>query len=103
MTRRTFQRVTAPSLTLAYYKDRQHQDGTVRVSRIREMVSELGTPPQGNVYVELPEVGVHPMASGIVSKDIPAVEEAIFSFSEQVLGLRPLACSPEVETQSCKG
>lgn len=103
MTRRTFQRVTAPSLTLAYYKDRQHQDGTVRVSRIRKMVSELGTPPQENVYVELPEVGVHPMASGIVSKDIPAVEEAIFSFCEQVLGLRPLACSPQVETQSCEG
>lgn len=90
MTRKTFEKVTVPSLTLAYYKDKKHQDGTVRVSEIRKMVSELGTPANENVYIELPNVGVHPMACGIVSKDIPSVEKAIFSFSEKILGLKPV-------------
>lgn len=85
----TFRRVVAPSLTLAYYKDEKHQDGTVRVSRIRRMVSQLATPPDENVYVELPEVGVHPMACAVVSQDIPSVERAIFAFCDEVLGLRP--------------
>lgn len=86
----TFRRVVAPSLTLAYYKDEKHQDGTVRVDRIRRMVSQLSTPPDENVYVELPDVGVHPMACSVVSRDIPSVERAIFAFCDDVLGLRPL-------------
>ena len=90
MKKTTFERVKAPSLTLAYYKDKRHQDGTVRVERIRKMVSELGTPPGENIYEELPDVGIHPMACGIVSKDIPAVERAVFSFAETVLGLQPV-------------
>lgn len=88
MNRKTFEKITAPSLTLSYYKDKEHQDGTVRVSEIRKMVSELGTSARENVYVELPEVGVHPMACGIASKDIPSVEKTIFSFSEKILGLK---------------
>lgn len=90
MTRRTFERVTAPCLTLAYYKDEDHQDETVRVSEIRKMYAELGTPADEKAYVELPGVGVHPMACGIVSKDIPSVERELFSFSEKTLGLKPV-------------
>ena len=83
----TFEKITAPSLTLAYYKDEKHQDPTVRVEKIRWAHSLLGS--KEKKYVELPTVGVHPMASSIVSKDIPAVENAIFDFTEKVLKIEP--------------
>lgn len=85
----TFSRVKAPCLTLSYYKDDEHQDPTVRVEKIRWMSSLLGTPEGEKVYAELPTVGVHPMASGIVSKDIPAVERQVDAFTQDVLGIRP--------------
>ncbi|MDD4819643.1 MAG: alpha/beta hydrolase [Flavobacteriales bacterium] len=83
----TFDKITAPSLTLAYYKDENHQDPTVSVEKIRWAHSLLGSSEKK--YVELPTVGVHPMASSIVSKDIPAVENAIFDFTENTLKIEP--------------
>lgn len=88
MNAETFSRVKAPCLTLAYYKDKDHQDPTVRVEKIRWMNSLLGTSKGEKVYVELPTVGVHPMASGTVSKDIPAVEAQVDTFTQNVLGIR---------------
>lgn len=100
MTAQTFRRISAPSLTLAYYKDKKHQDGTVRVSRIRKMVSLLATPPEENIYVELPDVGVHPMANGTVSKDIPAVEEAIFDFCQNILKLHAVQTADTLRSET---
>jgi hypothetical protein len=81
----TFRKITAPSLTLAYYKDEENQDRTVRVDKIREMHSQLSSTVK--CYTELPTVGVHPMACGVVSHDIDAVEEAIYDFTENTLNI----------------
>ncbi|MBQ2422181.1 MAG: alpha/beta fold hydrolase [Flavobacteriales bacterium] len=80
-----FRKITAPSLTLAYYKDEENQDHTVRVDKIREMHSQLSSTVK--CYTELPTVGVHPMACGVVSHDIDAVEEAIYDFTENTLNI----------------
>ena len=90
MNAETFSKVKAPCLTLAYYKDKDNQDPTVRVEKIRWMNSLLGTHDGEKVYVELPGVGVHPMASGIVSKDIPAVENQVNEFTQNILGIHPV-------------
>ena len=82
----TFEKITAPSLTLAYYKDTENQDNTVRVDKIREMHSQLSSPTKH--YVELPTVGVHPMACGVVSHDIDAVENTVYDFTENTLGIK---------------
>ncbi|MBO4960617.1 MAG: hypothetical protein J6C80_00065 [Flavobacteriales bacterium] len=84
----TYEKIVCPSLTLAYYKDPDNQDRTVRVDKIKEMHSLLSSPIKS--YVELPSVGVHPMACGVISHDIEAVEDAIYNFTENTLGIAPV-------------
>ena len=89
MTEETFKNVKCPSLTVAYYKDEGHQDPTVMVEAEGWMNDEISTPEEYKRFVKLPNVGVHPMASGIMSKDLPAVRKTINSFAEEVLKLEP--------------
>ncbi|MBX2942150.1 MAG: alpha/beta hydrolase [Cyclobacteriaceae bacterium] len=89
MNRKTFSRVTQPSLTLYYYKDEQHQDPTVKVSAILRMNEELGTPAALKEAIAIPDVGAHVIGSYLVSKDLKSVEKAINAFAEQKLGLKP--------------
>jgi pimeloyl-ACP methyl ester carboxylesterase len=89
MIEETFKNVNCPSLTVAYYKDEEHQDPTVMVEAEGWMNNEIATPKELKRFVKLPNVGVHPVASGIMSKDLPAVRETINSFAEEVLKLEP--------------
>lgn len=89
MNRKTFSRVTQPSLTLYYYKDEQHQDPTVKVSAILRMNEELGTPAALKEAIAIPDAGAHVIGSYLVSKDLKSVEKAINAFAEQKLGLKP--------------
>ncbi len=82
-----FEKVICPSLTLAYYKDEEHQDPTVKVSAMRWMNETLGTDMNKKRLVELPTVGVHPMASSLRSKDVEAVELETIKFLKEVLHL----------------
>ncbi len=77
----TFQKVKCPSLTLYYYKNEKEQDPTVKVSAMLKMNEELGTPYQLKATVAIPKAGGHVLGSHVVSKDIPAVEEAVKIFA----------------------
>lgn len=90
MNKSTFEKVTCPSLTLYYYKDEAHQDPTVKVSAIREMNSQLGTPADMKVEKAIPDAGAHVIGSHLTSKDIPAVEAAINQFAIEKLKMTPI-------------
>lgn len=85
MTRQTFSAVKQPVLTLYYYKDEQHQDPVVKVSSMRKMMKELGTPDSLKREQAIPNAGEHVLGSYILSKDIPSVESAITRFMQEVL------------------
>ena len=89
MTTDVFKKVTCPSLTVAYYKDEEHQDPTVKVEAEEWMNSEIATSSDKKRFVKLPNVGGHPLASGMLSKDIESVRKTTFSFAEEVLKLDP--------------
>ncbi len=80
MTKETFDKVHQPVLTLFYYKDDANQDPVVKVSAMRQMVEELGTPANLKKEMAIPNAGNHVMGSYILSKDIPSVEKAITDF-----------------------
>ena len=88
MTEETFKNVKCPSLTIAYYKDEEHQDPTVKVEAEEWMSSLISTPESKKRFVKLPNVGGHPLASGIFSKDLESVRVTINSFADDVLGLK---------------
>ncbi len=85
MTTQLFEQIDCPSLTVAYFKDKKHQDPTVKVSAQRWMHQHLATAESQKRYVELASVGVHPLASGLRSKDIQGVEAVTKAFINEVL------------------
>ena len=87
MTTSVLKKVKCPSLTVAYYKDEEHQDPTVKVEAQEWMNNEISTPNELKRFVKLPNVGGHPLASGILSKDLESVRKTTFSFAEEVLKL----------------
>jgi esterase/lipase len=90
MTKSLFKRVKQPSLTLYYYKDEANQDQTVRVDAMLRMERELGTPDEMKEAIAIPGAGGHVLGSSVVSKDIPAVENAIDKFAVEKLKLVPV-------------
>ncbi|OQP68024.1 alpha/beta hydrolase [Niastella populi] len=90
MNKETFERVKQPTLVLYYYKNEVHQDSTVKVSAIREMFSQLGTPADKKREKAMPNTGNHVIGSWIRSKDIPGVEQEIALFMTEVLGIKPI-------------
>ncbi|MGN6419034.1 MAG: alpha/beta hydrolase [Pseudobacter sp.] len=87
MTPATFHRIDQPTLVLYYYKDEVHRDSTVRVSAIKKMYEELGTPAGKKRAVSVPNAGNHVIASWIKSKDVATVEAETAKFFTEVLGL----------------
>lgn len=90
MNKTTFAKVKQPSLTLYYYMDEEHQDPTVKVSAMLKMEEELGTPTAMKEAIAIPNAGAHVIGSHLVSKDLEAVQNAINTFAEQKLGMKPL-------------
>lgn len=86
----TFHKVRVPALNLYYYKDKQHQDPTVKVSAILWMQKQLGTPDSLKQAVAVPEAGAHVLGCSFVSKDVPGVEKAIYQFADNKLGLKAI-------------
>jgi predicted Ser/Thr protein kinase len=87
MNKETFQKVKQPTLLLYYYKDKVHQDSTVKVSAMHEMFAQLGTPADKKRSVPMPKTGDHVISSYIRSKDIPGVTKEIEKFMNEVLGI----------------
>ncbi|HWB90319.1 MAG TPA: alpha/beta hydrolase [Puia sp.] len=87
MNKSTFEKVTQPVGLFYYYKDKIHQDSTVKVSAELEMFDELGTPVALKYKEAIPGAGTHVIGSSIRSHDVPAVEKGIVHFLSDILHL----------------
>ncbi len=90
MNERTFGQVKQPVGLFYYYKDKVHQDSTVKVSAELSMFDELGTPSTLKYKEAIPEAGTHVIGSSIRSHDVPAVEKGITHFLSDIVHL-PIA------------
>ena len=86
----TFEKIKQPALLCYYYKDQIHQDSTVKVSAMKRMFRELGTPADKKMEVAIPNAGSHVIGSFIKSKDYKTVEEACSRFATEILQLKPV-------------
>jgi pimeloyl-ACP methyl ester carboxylesterase len=84
----TFEKIHQPSLTLYYYKNEQEQDPEVKVSAMLEMNAELATPDSLKQTIAFPDASVHVIASGLRSKAVDKVYDAMVVFAEQKLSMR---------------
>jgi pimeloyl-ACP methyl ester carboxylesterase len=84
----TFKKVTQPVLLLYYYKDEEHQDPVVKVSAMKRMFDQLGTPEKLKRQVAVPNAGDHVIGSYIKSKDIQTVEAETEKFGMEILQLK---------------
>lgn len=84
-----FEKITQPVLLLYYYKDEDNQDKVVKVSAMRRMFAQLGTPPDKKREMALPNAGDHVIGSYIKSKDLHGVEMEIEKFAKEILQLKP--------------
>jgi len=83
-----FEKVTQPVLLLYYYKDEDHQDPTVKVSAMKRMFRQLGTPDSLKRAVAIPNADAHVIGSFLKSKDVAGVEKECIKFGEEVLKLK---------------
>lgn len=83
----TFRKVKQPSLLLYYYKDKEHQDQVVKVSAMKRMFLQLGTPGNLKRQVAIPNAGDHVIGSYVKSKDFQTVEDECEKFAVEVLHL----------------
>lgn len=84
-----FEKINQPVLLLYYYKDEDNQDRVVKVSAMKRMFAQLGTPTDKKREKALPNTGDHVIGSYIKSKDLPAVEKEIEKFAIEILQLKP--------------
>lgn len=83
-----FEKIKQPVLLLYYYKDEEHQDKTVKVSAMKRMFRQLGTPDSLKREIAVPNAGEHVIGSYITSKDVKTVEEECIKFGKEVLHLQ---------------
>ncbi|WP_276502570.1 alpha/beta hydrolase [Terrimonas pollutisoli] len=80
-----FEKIKQPVLLLYYYKDEEHQDKTVKVSAMKRMFRQLGTPDSLKKEVTVPNAGEHVIGSYIKSKDVKTVSDECEKFATEVL------------------
>ncbi len=88
MNTETFEKIKQPVLMLYYYKDEQHQDPVVKVSAMKEMFDDLGTPANLKHEVAMPNTGDHVIGSPFKSHYATGVQHEIEKFMEDVLDLK---------------
>jgi hypothetical protein len=82
-----FEKIKQPVLMLYYYKDEEHQDKTVKVSAMKRMFRQLGTPDNLKREIAVPNAEDHVIGSYITSKDLATVEKESIRFGEEILRL----------------
>ena len=87
----TFKKVNQPCLLLYYYKDEKHQDPVVKVSAMKRMFLQLGTPENLKRQVAIPNAGDHVIGSYVKSKDFQTVEDECEKFAVEILHLKEVA------------
>ena len=90
----TFKKITQPTLLLYYYKDEKHQDPVVRVTAMKRMFVQLGTPENMKRQMPVPNAGNHVIGSYVKSKDLQTVEGDINKFATEILHLKQLPDDP---------
>jgi len=85
MNKETFNKVNQPVLCLYYYKDEIHQDSVVKVSAMKKMFEELGTPGEKKRIIAMPETGTHVIGSYIRSRDVAGVQKEIEAFLKDII------------------
>jgi esterase/lipase len=83
----TFQKVKQPTLMLYYFKDEDHQDAVVKVSAMKRMFGQLGTPVNLKREAAIPNADNHVLGSPIKSKDVETVKNEIEKFAVEILKL----------------
>lgn len=81
----TFRKVTQPVLLLYYFKDEENQDKVVKVSAMKRMFRQLGTPDSLKREIPVPDAGDHVIGCYIKSKDIQKVQEECEKFAAEIL------------------
>jgi esterase/lipase len=81
----TFSKIKQPTLMLYYYRDAVHQDSVVKVSAMKKMFEQLGTPVELKREKPMPNTGDHVIGSYIKSGDVAGVEAEITKFMMDVL------------------
>jgi esterase/lipase len=82
-----FQKIKQPTLMLYYYRDAVHQDSVVKVSAMKKMFEQLGTPAEMKREKAMPNTGDHVIGSYIKSGDYVGVEVEITKYMMEVLKL----------------
>jgi pimeloyl-ACP methyl ester carboxylesterase len=83
-----FAKVKQPVLMLYYFRDEAHQDEVVKVSAMKEMFGQLGTPAGSKREKAMPLTGNHVLASPIKSADVAGVEKETAGFLMEILKLK---------------
>jgi len=84
----TFKKVTQPTLLLYYFKDHDHQDDVVKVSAMKRMFTQLGTPDRLKRQVAIPNAENHVLSSPIKSRDVQSVKNEVEKFAIEILRLQ---------------
>lgn len=85
----TLQKVKQPTLLMYYYQDEENQDPVVKVSAMRAMFKELGTPADQKQDAPMPKTGNHVIATPLKSNDVGGVMEGTAAFLERIYGVQP--------------
>jgi esterase/lipase len=90
MTKENFKKITTPSFTGYYYKDKKDEDPTVSVEAIRWINKNFGTDSLKTRAIAFPNAGTHVIANKIKSNAWQEVYNASCDFAEEVLKMQPL-------------
>jgi pimeloyl-ACP methyl ester carboxylesterase len=91
MNEKTFAKVKQPVGLYYFYKDKTHQDSTVKVEAELSMFDELGTPAALKYKQAIPEAGTHVIGSSLRSHDVEGVKKGVVHFLSDVLHLPAVA------------
>ena len=90
MKKETYKNVTAPVFLGYYYKDKDNQDQTVKVSAMLKMFDQLGTSADEKIKEAFPDAGEHVIACELTSGCYKQVIAETIKFGEDVLRLKPV-------------
>ena len=89
MTKTVFEKMETPFFLGYYYKNEEEQDHVVSVDAMKVFYEQAGTPEKMKREKAFPDAGHHVIGSRFKSQSIPAVEEGVYQYVEEVLGMEP--------------
>ncbi len=90
MTEKTFASIKQPFYVAYYYKDDDNKDKIISIDAIQEFTSYLATPMEQVVVKPIDNARGHVISSKYMNKNWKDVQNSIFSFAENVIGMKPV-------------